>query len=176
MPFTPGDPVFACLQARNDLMVNETDDTKRLYRDTVQTPNKWQAGDTVKIKDATFKLFGSHDSDLTTVVVLHTSTGTAIGATTSGQGTGEVTATLTGTAPDGDTIKVSYRVGVPCTYGELAQNRGNDQLDLHKVILVGGAKNYVDVYNKPHRLAGSNATLKTIDTLDGMSIQTDPPS
>lgn len=176
MAFNPGDPVFACLQVRNDLAVDGTDDSKRLYRDTVQTPNKWQAGDTVKLKDATFKIFGSTDSDLTSGVILTTSTESLIGCTTSGQGSGEVTLTLTGTAPDGDMICVYYRVGVQGTYNELLQNRGNKELDIHKATLVGGAKNYVDVYNTPHSLAGPNATLKRIDKLDGMSIQTNPPT
>jgi hypothetical protein len=175
MSFNPGDPVLACLQVMNFLAVDQTDDSKRLYRDTVQAPNKWQSGDTIKIKDTTFKIFGSTDSDLTTGVILSSSTDSLIGCTTTGQGTGEVTVTLTGTAPDGDTICVYYRVGVPCTYDKVLQNRGNDRINIHKVDINNAPLNYVDVYNKPHQLAGSNATLNTINSLDGMSIQTNPP-
>jgi len=176
MSFNPGDPVYACLPVANALAVAETDDSKRLYRDTIQTSNKWLAGDTIKIKDPAFMIFGSPDSALASNVILKTSTGNGITCTSSGQGTGEIAVTLQGSAPDGDTIQVHYRVGIQATYERLLQNRGQDLLNLHKVAMVGGPKNYVAVYNQPHRLAGSTATLNSIDKLDGLSIQTNPPA
>jgi hypothetical protein len=174
MAFNPGDPVFACLPTLNEVAVDQTDTGLRVYRDTISTPGQWNIGDTIKIKDATFVFFGYNDAKLATKPLLQTSTGSGIELSVSGTGSGEVTITLSATAPAGDTLTLGYRAGIPSTYVELLQDRKNDDIDIHKTTLNGGAKSFVDVYNHPHKYFGTNATVAEIVQVDGLSIQTNP--
>lgn len=174
MAFTPGQNVFSCLPTLNTVAVNQTDTGERVYRDIISTPGQWNIGDTIKIKDATYVFFGYDNTKLTSKTYLANSSGTAIEVTVTGIGTTEVTVTLAGAGPNDDTLTIGYRCGIPSTYVELLQNRANDDLDIHKTIMVGGAKPYADIYNKPHKYCGTNASVAAIVQLDGLSIQTNP--
>lgn len=178
MSFNPDDPVLACLLTENSVAVDQTDTGLRVYRDVISTPGQWNIGDTIKIKDGTttYKFFGFHDTQLTTAALLKSSTGTEITISMAGTGTSEATITLSAGAPAGDTLTLGYRCGIPSTYVELSQDRANDELDIHKTTINGGAKPYADVYNKPHPIVGAAATVAQIVQVDGMSIQTNPPT
>lgn len=174
MAFNPGDPVFACLPTTNDLPVDQTSTAERVHRDTIATAGQWNIGDTIKIKDATYVFFGFNDTSLTTKPVLTTSFGDDIACSVAAIGSGEVTITLSQVAPVGDTLAVGYRIGLASTYVELLQDRANDALNLHKTTINGGAKPFVEIYNKPHKYFGTNATVAQVVQADGMSIQTNP--
>lgn len=174
MAFNPDDPVFACLPTLNEVEVGQTDTGLRVYRDTISTPGQWNIGDTIKIKDATYIFFGHIDAKLTSKPVLRTSAGSNIEITVANVGTGEVTITLSAAAPAGDTLTLGYRIGIPSTYVELLQDRKDDDIDIHKTTINGGAKPFVEIYNHPHKYFGTNATVAEIVQVDGLSIQTNP--
>lgn len=173
MAFNEGDSCYACLQASNTIAINQTNNTLRLFRDVVSDINTWSIGDTIVIQDATYKLFGHADaSELAALVVLKDADNNDISCTTSGQGTGSLTVTLTESVVTGDLV-VQYRVGIPATYVELCGNKGNPKLNCHKVDLVG-SHSYQAVLNQMLSVWGGTGTL-VIHQLDGVSIQSNPP-
>ena len=174
MAFSPGQNVFSALPTLNTVAVDQTDTGERVHRDTISTPGQWNIGDTIKIKDATYSFFGYNDSKLTTKAYLTGSNGTEIPVSVAGVGTTEMTVTLSATGTVGDTLTIGYRCGIPSSYVELLQDRANDDLDIHKTLMIGGAKPFVDVYNKPHKYCGTNCTVAAIVQTDGLSIQTNP--
>lgn len=175
MPFSNNDPIYMCFRTINDLPVGETNNTLRVYRDVIGTTNEWNSGDTIKVNDATFLLFGYNDSKLSTEAFITDSNNNIIASTTSGQGTGTLTITLSNSGPVGETLKVCYRVGVAGTYGSLTQNRNNTDINCHEVTL-NTSPTYQNIHNKPHKFAGTTGTINTSCVADGLSIQTDPPT
>lgn len=174
MAFTPGQNVFACLPTLNEVAVDQTDTGERVHRDVISTAGQWNIGDTIKIKDATFSFFGYNDTKLATKPYLENSSGTEITVSAADVGSTEVTVTLSAAGPVGGTLTIGYRCGIPSSYVELLQDRANDDLDLHKTLMIGGEQPFVDVYNHPHKYCGTDCSVAAIVQTDGLSIQTNP--
>ena len=173
MPYAPGDPVCACFRVVNDITVGQTSTLERLHRDVVNTVGEWNIGDTFKIKDATHPFFGYESSTLTSDVIVQDAGGNMISCTTAGQGTNEITVTLTASAPAGDTLTICYRIGFEATYGSLKLDRKDERLDCHNITL-NSTPTYQDVFNKPHPRASGTVVLKASMVSDGLTIQTNP--
>jgi hypothetical protein len=175
----PSDPVFACLQVETPCPVNETDTSERAYRDVISNIGEWTVGDTIVLKLQTpgtgCRLFGFERSGLgSTDVHVKTSVNVPVSGTLSGLGTTQVTFTLTESAPAGDTLTVCYRTGCPGVYTALAEDRGNDDINLHAVD-IDNPLGYVEVYGRVHPWSG-DPNLPDILRVTGMGLQTNPPS
>ena len=175
----PDDPVLACLQIETDCPVGQTTTTERVYRDVIGTANEWNVGDTIIVKlqapATNCLLVGWERSELgSTGLYVQNSNMVSVTGTTSGLGTITATFTLTSTAPDGDTLKVCYRTGVPGAYVSLAQDRGLADIDMHSVD-IDNPISYVEVYGRTHQWAG-DPNLPDILRVAGMGLQTDPPA
>jgi len=179
MPYSNSDPVYACLRIQNNLPIGQTSTSERIHRVVVNTVGEWNIGDTVKVKETggAYKFFAYGDAkDLSGNVFLLKADGTTIAATTSGQGTDEVTLTLTEGGPVGEDVQICYRVGLASLYDFMHRDRNNIELDLHSVNISGGDENWQDVFNQVHPWAGASAGLKAAIVLDGQSIQSNPPA
>lgn len=174
----PSDPVYACPQVETLCAVNQTDTSERCYRAVIGTPGEWNTGDEILIKlqkpGTGCRVFGWGRSEISVGgVEIRTSDGTPLSCQASNLGTTTATVTLTEPAPVGDTLTVCYRVGVPGVYDHLAENRGNDSINLHSVD-IDNPVSYVEVYGRPHLWSGDPA-LADILRVTGMGLQTNPP-
>ncbi|MEL7427707.1 MAG: hypothetical protein AAFN81_32245 [Bacteroidota bacterium] len=183
--FQENDAVLSCFRVANGVTVDLTDSAQRVYRDVVSTPGQWKAGDTIKVKNASFPFFGYNSArEFDSPAMLCTLSGSLVptggntlDTTTSGQGTTEMTITLNEDVADGAILVLYYRVGVPATYGSLKNDRKNDRADRHYVALDADHP-FKDIFNKEvpsSYFKNATVTIKREMIIDGLSIQAVPP-